>query len=82
MSVATRVLYRAIVTPLRLYLVLLMHVVSLEALSQAEIDQKTLVIVAQHQIGALDVAMRVAALVNVLETEHDLTHETHDADFV
>ena len=82
MGITARVFYCAVVATFRLDLVLLVNIVSLEPLRKAKVDQVGLVVTLEHQIGALDVAMSVALLVNVLETLHDLAHETQDARLV
>ena len=76
MSVSTRVLNGAVVASLGLDLVLLVYVVALEAIGEAEVDEIGLVVALEHEVGALDVAMSVAARMHVLESVEHLTRQT------
>ena len=81
MSISARVLDGAIVAALGLYLILLVHIVSHESERQPVVDQIRLAVTLEHQIGALDVAMRIAPLMNILKRVQHLSDQAQCADF-
>ncbi len=79
MRVPTGVLNCAVVATLGLDLVRLMDVVAHEPIGQAVVNQISLLVTFEHEIGAFDVAVGVAARMDVLQGPHDLAHETQHA---
>ena len=80
MRVPARVLDGAIVAALRLYLILLVQIVSHESERQPVVDQIRLGVTLEHQIAALDVAMRIAPLMNVLKCVQHLSDQAQCPD--
>ena len=78
MRVPARILDGAIVPALRLYLILL--IVSHESERQPVVDQIRLAVTLEHQITALDVAMRIDPLMNVLKCLQHLSDQAQCPD--